>query len=86
MEHYSDEEVARAINLHYRTLSPKYRLVREVAQTILTDYLNRRNVEEISYREIIVYIKENRRIPLFILNIAELAAQYLHEQGIKVLK
>lgn len=82
--HCSDEEVANAINLHYRTLSPKYRLAREVAQTILTDYLNRRNVEEISYREIVVYIKENRRIPFFIPDIAELAAQYLHEQGIRV--
>ena len=82
--HCSDEEVAKAINLHYRTLSPKYRLAREVAQTILTDYLNRRNVEEISYREIVVYIKENRRIPFFIPDIAELTARYLYQQGIRV--
>lgn len=84
MGHCSDEEVANAINLHYRTLSPKYRLAREVAQTILTDYIRRRNVDEISYREIVVYIKENRRIPFFIPDIAELAAQYLHEHGIRV--
>lgn len=84
VRHCSDEEVAKAINLHYRTLSPKYGLAKEVVQTILTYYLNRRNVEEISYREIVVYIKENRRIPFFIADIAELTACYLHEQGIRV--
>jgi len=82
--HCSDDEVATAINLHYRTLSPKFRLSMEVAQTILTDYLNRRNLKEISYKEIVVYIKESRRTPFFIPDIAELSAQYLREQGIKV--
>ena len=33
----SDEEVARAVTLHYRTLSPKYRAAEKVAQTILDE-------------------------------------------------
>ncbi len=37
----SDEEVARAVTLHYRTLSPKYRAAEKVAQTILDEYRDR---------------------------------------------
>jgi hypothetical protein len=33
--HYSDEEVARAVTLHHRTLSPKHRAAKKVALTIL---------------------------------------------------
>jgi len=49
---WTNEDMAAAINLHYRTLSPKYRLAQEVAQSILDDYIRRRDTTEITYREI----------------------------------
>lgn len=82
--HYVPEDVAKAINLHYRTLSPKYRLAREVAQSMLTEYLEPRHLKEISYREIVAYVKDNRWISFNAPDIAELAADYIHEKGIKV--
>jgi len=82
--HYTQEDVAKAINLHYRTLSPKYRLAREVAQSMLSEYLEPRHLKEVSYREIVAYIKDNRRIPFNAPDIAELAADYIHEKGIRV--
>jgi len=80
---YTDEEVAEAINLHYRCLSPKYRLAQEVAQSMLTRYIRPRRLQEVSYREILIHIKE-LQVPFTAPDIADLAAQYLHERGIKV--
>lgn len=79
----STEEISKALMLHFRTLSPKYRVAEEVAQTILDEYVNRRHVEEISYREILIRIKE-MHIPFRTPDIAYLASQYLHERGVKV--
>lgn len=83
LEGASPEEVATALKLHYRMLSPKYRAAEEVAQSILDDYVAKRKLDEISYREIIVQIKE-LRLPYRAPDIADLAAQYLHEKGVKV--
>lgn len=80
---YTKEDVAAAINLHYRTLSPKYRLAVEVAQSMLDNYLKPRQLQEVSYREILIHIKE-MRVPFRAPDIAALAAQYLHERGVKV--
>jgi len=82
--HFTDEDVAKTINLHYRTLSPKYRMAREIAQTMISDYIQPRHVQEISYREIVAFIKERRRVPFHAPDLAKLAADYIHEQGIKV--
>ena len=82
--HYTPEDVAKAINLHYRTLSPKYRMAREIAQSMLSEYIRPRHVKEISYREIVAYVKERRRVPFHSPDLADLAATYIHEQGIKV--
>jgi hypothetical protein len=79
--HCSDEEVARAVTLHYRTLSPKYRAAEKVAQTILDEYRGRSS--EVSYRDIVLRVKE-MKIPYSGPDVADLAAQYLHEKGIKV--
>lgn len=79
----STDEISKALKLHFRTLSPKFRVAEEVAQTILDEYVNRRNINEISYREILIHIRE-LRIPFNKPDIADLAAQYLHEKGIKV--
>ena len=83
LEGASKEEISNAIRLHYRMLSPKYRVAEEVAQTILDEYIAPREVFEISYREIVIKVKE-LRIPFSTSDIANLAAQYLHEQGVKV--
>ena len=83
LEGASAEEMAGALRLHYKMLSPKFRVAEEVAQTIIDEYLSVRNVEEISYREIVIKVKE-LRIPFRTPDIANLAANYLNEMGIKV--
>lgn len=83
LEGASTDEVARAMRLHYQMLSPKFRIAEEVAQTILDEYVSKRNVSEISYKEIIIQVKE-LRIPFRTPDIAELAATYLHDKGVKV--
>lgn len=77
------EEVSAALRLHGRLLSPKYRVAQEAAQTILDNYISKKGSVEISYKEIVIQVRL-LRIPFNTLDIAELAAQYLNEQGIKV--
>jgi hypothetical protein len=77
----SEEEVARAITLHYRTLSPKYRAAEKVAQIILDEFNDWS--KEVTYKEIMFKVKE-MRIPFMSSDVADLAAQYLHEKGVKV--
>lgn len=79
----SNEEVAKSLRLHYQLLSPKFQVAETVAQTILEEYLNKRKLDEISYREIVVQIKA-LRVPFRTPDIADLAATYLNERGIKV--
>jgi len=79
----SSDEVAGAIRLHYNLLSPKFRVAQEAAQTILKDYITPRQVTEITYREIVIQVKE-LKIPFRAPDIAELAAKYLHDRGIRV--
>ena len=77
------EEIAGALRLHYRMLSPKFMVAEEVAQTILDEYISKKNLQEISYKEIIIQVKE-LRIPFRTPDIADLAATYLNDKGIKV--
>jgi hypothetical protein len=83
LEGGSTEEVARALRLHYRMLSPKFRVAEGVAQSIMDEYIVKRNVYEISYKEIVIQVKE-MKIPFRTPDIANLAADYLHDKGIKV--
>lgn len=76
-------EISKALKLHFRTLSPKYKVAEEIAQTIMDEYINKRERNEISYREILIHIKE-LFIPFNKPDIADLTARYLHEKGIKV--
>lgn len=80
--HCSDEEAARAMTLHYRTLSPKYRAAEKVAQTILDEFKEDR-LMEVNYQVIMLKVKA-MKIPYSGPDVADLAAQYLHEKGIKV--
>ncbi len=75
-------EVAAALRLHYKLLSPKYCIAERIAQTILAEYTEK-HLKEISIKDIIVKVKE-LRVPFRTPDIADLAATYLTEQGIKV--
>lgn len=79
----SKEEISGALKLHLRTSSPKYMVAEEVAQTILDEYLSARNANEITYREILIHVKE-LSLPFHRSDVAEITAQYLHEKGVKV--
>ena len=79
----SPDEVSSALRLHYKMLSPKFRVAGEVAQTILDEYQEAGKPLEINYRDIMGQVK-SLKIPFKGPDIAELAAQYLHERGIKV--
>ena len=83
LESSSTDEVARALRLHYQMLSPKFRIAEEVAQTILDEYITKRNVSEVTYREIVIQVKE-LKMPFSTPDIAQLAADYLNDKGIKV--
>ena len=83
LEGSSNEEVAKALRLHYKLLSPKFQVAETVAQTILDEYITKRKVDEIDYREILVQVKA-LRVPFRTPDIADLAATYLNERGIKV--
>jgi len=80
--HCGDEEVARAMTLHYRTLSPKCRAAEKAAQTILDEFTEDRPME-IKYGDIMLRVKA-MKIPYSGLDIADLTAQYLHEKGFKI--
>jgi predicted transcriptional regulator len=77
------DEVAKALKHHYRMLSPKFRVAEEIAQTILEEYQDLGKPLEIQYRDIMGKAKA-LKIPFKGPDIADLAAQYLHERGIKV--
>jgi len=77
------DDIARAIRIHYRSQSPKYRVAEEIANSFITDYLSKRGIDEIGYTEVFNYIKE-KDIPFLPVDIAQIASDYLREQGIKV--
>lgn len=79
----SPEDIARAMRRHTRLQSPKFRVAEDIAQTILEDYITKRQVTEITYKEILVVIKE-LKVPFRVPDIAELTANCLSERGIKV--
>lgn len=78
----TDEQVASCIVLHTRCLSPKYRVAEKVAQDILDNYLSKWQ-KEITYREIFDYIKK-AKTHFMVSDVADLAAQYIQEKGVKV--
>jgi len=83
LEKASPNDVAKALKLHYQMLSPKFRVAEAVAQTILEEFQESGAPMEIKYRDIMMKAKE-LKIPFKGPDIADLAAQYLHERGVKV--
>jgi len=78
----TNDQVREAQLLHMRLCSPKYRTAEKVGQTILEQWMAK-GLREIHYHEIIREVKE-LKIPFRGPDIADMAAQYLHENGVKV--
>lgn len=76
-------DIVKALNRHYRSLSPKYRVAEKLAQTILTEIIDKEKRPELNYHEIVKHIRE-KKLHRELTDIADLTAQYLHEQGIKI--
>ena len=76
-------QVRDAVILHQRLQSPKYRIALQVAQTLLDEYISKKPIKEITYREIVLKVKR-LNIPFNMRDIADLAAKYLHEQGVRI--
>jgi len=74
-------QIRDAMLLHQRLQSPKYRVAVEVAQSLLDGYL--RAKKEITYREIVLQVK-SLKLSFNTPDIADLTAQYLHEQGVRI--
>jgi len=70
------------MKVYYRTLSPKYRAAEKVAQTILDEFRLDQPME-VRYTDIMLKVKA-MKIPYSGSDVADLAAQYLHEKGVKV--
>lgn len=83
LEGTSNEEIAKALRLHYKLLSPKFQVAERVAQTILEEFVTKGRPKEISYRDIVGQVKE-LRVPFRAPDVAQLAATYLEERGIKI--
>jgi len=82
LQEATNEQVREAQLLHMRLCSPKYRTAEKVGQTILEEWMSK-GLQEIHYHEIMREVKE-LKMPFRGSDIADLAAQFLHEQGIKV--
>lgn len=83
VEGCTDEEIAMAIQLHGRCRSPKYLMAEEVAQSILFDYIDRKGLKEITYRQLITEIKRRGK-PYIASDIAQISIPILRENGVKV--
>ncbi len=76
-------DVAKAAEVHKRLLSPKYRFAEEVAQTLLDKFTAGGRLREISYKELLLHVRE-LRIPFNALDVADMVAWYLQKKGVKV--
>jgi len=82
LQEATNDQVRDAQLLHIRLCSPKYRTAEKVGQTILEEWMAK-GLKEIHYHEIMREVKE-LKMPFRGSDIADLAAQFLHENGIKV--
>ena len=79
-----NSDIAECIRLHNRCSSPKYRLAEEIMPTILEDFIYKRNVNEITKRELIQYLKETKLVSFNANDIVEIAIPMIQSKGIKV--
>ena len=79
----SEEDIKRARIRHRRISNPKYKAAERLAQTLLTEYLEKRERCEISIREILIFVREVK-LPYSSVDVAEIVAELLSEKGIKI--
>ena len=79
-----EDQIKEAHILHLRLCSPKYRTAEKIGQTILEEWMAK-GLKEIHYRQVMQEIKE-LKIPFKGIDIADITAQFLHENGITVIK
>ena len=77
------ENVQKAIQEHQNLSKPKYRLADILTQELLDDYIPRKPKPEITYREILIKIREYR-IPFNPVDVADIVAWKLQEHGVRV--
>ena len=77
-------DVAECIKLHRRCMSPKYRLAEEIMPTILDDFIYKRNMTEVTKRELIQFVKDSKLVSFNAHDIVELAIPMIQAKGIKV--
>lgn len=75
-------ETAAALRRHYRLLSPKYRVAEQISQAILDEFTPG-EPREVKFAELMIRVK-SLRLPFVGVDVADLAANYLHESGVKV--
>jgi len=80
---YEPEDVVRTLERTQRMRVPAYSLVRYIKQLIMEDYLEARNISEISWRAILEHTRANCR-GYHQLDIANLVARELSREGIKI--
>ena len=79
----SEDDIKRARIRHRRISNPKYKAAERLAQTLLTEYLEKRERCEISIREILIFVREVK-LPYSSADVAEIVAELLSEKGIKI--
>lgn len=77
------DDVVEAIKLHRRLINPKYRVGEKMGQMIMDEYITPEQLTEIRYKTILTFIKR-KKIVFIVPDVADIAAQYLTHQGIKV--
>ena len=77
------EHVNNAQKLHKRLMSPKYVAGELMGQLILEEYMQPRNLNTITGREVKDLVRE-KGVKYSVLDISNLAMDYLHERGMKV--
>ena len=78
----TSEQVRATHQDHLRSLSIKYSIAADLAQTLLEDYA-KRSITEVKYSEIVIHIKTTK-IKYNTLDLADMVTSTLLEEGIKV--
>jgi len=76
-------DINEAQKLHRKLSSPKYVVGERMGQLILEEYIEPRNVMEITRRELVAFVRE-KGVKYSIPDLSDFAAEYLHERGITV--
>ena len=77
------EHINDAQKLHRRIISPKYVAGERLGQLILEEYMQPRNLNTITGREVMKLVRE-KGVKHSVADISDLAMDFLHERGMVV--